>query len=94
MPGSRRENGIVTSDRGPIRSTNTITADGVDLTGDDVLQTNTVSSTTSGDITVCAVARSTEIKPYEPLGQNLSRRSGGVPAADSGQISLGIAVDG
>lgn len=74
--GSRCEDGFMTTVRGPIRSTNTITADGhaddqstararavegLELAGYDVVQTNTLSSTAAGNITVRAVARSTEI---------------------------------
>jgi len=64
----------MTTVRGTIRPTNTITADrhaddqstararavdGLERTGYDVVQTNTLSSTAAGNITVRAVARST-----------------------------------
>lgn len=75
----------MTTVRSPIRSTNTITADGhaddqstararavdgLELTGYDVVQTNTLSSTAAESITVRAVARSTEIQPHEASGPN------------------------
>ncbi|NQX25687.1 hypothetical protein [Curtobacterium sp. VKM Ac-2852] len=99
----------MTTVRGTIRSTNTITADGhaddqstaharaidgLNLTGYDVVQTNTMSSTAAGNITVRAVARSTEIQPHEASRPNYAAAL----AADrqsipDGWISLGITVD-
>ncbi|MBT1620555.1 hypothetical protein N8D74_17665 (plasmid) [Curtobacterium flaccumfaciens] len=99
----------MTTVRGTIRSTNTITADehaddqstararaidGLEATGYDVVQTNTLSSTAAGNITVRAVARSTEIQPHEASAPNddaaLSAYLQSVP---DGWISLGITVD-
>lgn len=99
----------MTTVRGTIRSTNTIPADGhaddqstararaidgLDLTGYDVVQTNTLSSTASGNITVRAIARSTEIQPHEASGQNydaaLTVYRQSIP---DGWISLLITVD-
>lgn len=75
----------MTTVRGTIRSTNTITADGyaddqstaranaiagLERTGYDVVQTNTVSSTAAGNITVRAIAPSTETHLHEAPGPN------------------------
>ncbi|MET3452637.1 hypothetical protein [Curtobacterium sp. 1544] len=90
--GAIGEDGSMTTVRGTIRSTDTITADGhaddqstararavdgLELAGYVVMQTNTVSSTAAGNITVRAVARSTEI---QPSGAELRRRPEGLPA--------------
>lgn len=100
----------MTTVRGTIRSTNNITADGhaddqstararaidgLDLTGGhDVVQTNTLSSTASGNITVRAIARSTETQPHEASGPNydaaLTAYRQTIP---DGWISLGITAD-
>ena len=99
----------MTTDRGTIRSTNTITADGhaddqstararavdgLETTGYDVVQTNTLSSTAAGNITVRAVARSTEIQPHEASGLNYgAARAAYLQTIPDGWISLGITVD-
>ncbi|MBT1665422.1 hypothetical protein [Curtobacterium flaccumfaciens] len=99
----------MTTVRGTIRSTNTITADGhaddqstaranaiagLERTGHNVVQTNTVSSTAAGNITVRAVARSTEIQPHEASGPNYgAARAAYLQSIPDGWISLGITVD-
>lgn len=98
----------MTTVRGTIRSTNTITADGhaddqstararaidsLDRTGYDVMQTNTISSTAAGNITVRAVARSTEIRPHEASGPNYAAVEAYRQSTPDGWISLGITVD-
>ena len=107
--GETGEDGPMTTVRGTIRSTNTITADGhaddqstartravdgLDHTGYDVVQTNTLSSTASGNITVRAIARSTEIRPHEASGSSyevaLAAYRQSIP---DGWISLHITVD-
>ncbi|MCS6577394.1 MULTISPECIES: hypothetical protein [Curtobacterium] len=99
----------MTAVRGTIRSTNTITADGhaddqstararsidgLNLTGYDVVQTNTLSSTAAGNITVRAIVRSTETHSHEASGPNyaaaLAAYQQSIP---DGWISLGITVD-
>lgn len=68
--------------------------DSLEASGYDVVQTNTVSSTAAGNITVRAVARSTEIQPHEASGPNdeaaLMTYRQSIPG---GWISLGITVD-
>ncbi|MCS6576455.1 hypothetical protein NYS52_18155 [Curtobacterium flaccumfaciens pv. flaccumfaciens] len=99
----------MTTVRGTIRSTNTITADGhaddqstararavdgLELAGYDVVQTNTLSSTAAGNITVRAVARSTEIQPHEASGPNYAAALAAyLQSILHGWISLGITVD-
>ncbi|MCS5466418.1 hypothetical protein NY542_04280 [Curtobacterium flaccumfaciens pv. betae] len=89
-------------------NTNTITADGhadnqsttrdravdgLELTGYDVVQTNTLSSTAAGNITVRAVARSTEIRPHEASGPNYAAALAGyLQSIPDGWITLGITV--
>ncbi|MCU0116575.1 hypothetical protein [Curtobacterium poinsettiae] len=99
----------MTTVRGTIRSTNTITADGhaddqstaranaidgLDRAGYDVAQTNTLSSTAAGNITVRAIARSTEIRPHEASGPNYAAAlKAYLQSIADGWISLGITVD-
>ena len=99
----------MTTVRGTIRSTNTITADGhaddqsaaranaiagLELTGYDVVQTNTLASTAAGNITVRAVARSTDIRPHEASGPNYDAALATyLQSVPDGWISLGITVD-
>ncbi|MCS6586929.1 hypothetical protein NYQ25_18325 [Curtobacterium flaccumfaciens pv. flaccumfaciens] len=99
----------MTTVRGTIRSTNTITADGhaddqstararavegLEATGYDVVQTNTLSSTAAGNITVRAVARSTEIQPHEASGSNYAAALAAyLQSIPDGWISLGMTVD-
>ncbi|WP_027467268.1 hypothetical protein [Curtobacterium sp. UNCCL17] len=99
----------MTTVRGTIRSTNTITADGhaddqstaranalagLDLTGYDVVQTNTLSSTAAGNITVRAVAGSTEIQTHDASGPNYAAAlKAYLQSVPDGWISLGITVD-
>ncbi|MBF4616310.1 hypothetical protein [Curtobacterium sp. VKM Ac-1376] len=98
----------MTTVRGTIRSTNTITADGhaddqstararavdgLDLSGYDVVQTNTLSSTAAGNITVRAAARSTEFRPHEAPGPKYDAALAAyLQSIPDGWISLGITV--
>jgi len=107
--GTIGEDGSMSTVRGTIRSTNTITADGhaddqstararavdgLETTGYDVVQTNTLSSTAAGNITVRAVARSTEIQPHEASGLNYAAALATyLQSIPDGWISLGITVD-
>ena len=106
--GARCDDGSMTTVRGTIRSTNTITADGhaddqsttraravdgLELAGYDVVQTNTLSSTAAGNITVRAVARSTDIRPHEASGPNYDAAlKSYLQSVPDGWISLGITV--
>jgi hypothetical protein len=107
--GGRCEDGSMTTVRGLLRSTATITADGhaddqstareraiagLDLTTHDLVQTNTVSSTAAGNITVRAVARSKDVRPHQATGPNraaaMDAYRHGIP---EGWVSLHILVD-
>ena len=58
-----------------------------------ILQTNTLSSTAAGNITVRAVARSTEIQPHEASGPNYAAAlKAYLQSVPDGWISLGIIV--
>jgi hypothetical protein len=85
--GSRCEDGSMTTARARA-------VDGLDLTGYDVVQTNTLTSTAAGNITVRAVARSTEILPHEASGPNYAAAlKAYLQSIPDGWISLGITVD-
>jgi len=107
--GGRRQDGGVTTVRGLLRSTATITADGhaddqstareralagLDLTTHDLVQTNTLSATASGDITIRAVARPKDVRPHQATGPNraaaMDAYRQGIP---DGWVSLHILVD-
>ena len=99
----------MTTVRGTIRSTNTITADGhaddqstartraiarLGLTGYTVVQTNTLSATAAGNITVRAIAQSTETRPHEASGPDYTTALAAyLRSIPDGWISLGITVD-
>ncbi|WP_412872441.1 hypothetical protein [Curtobacterium flaccumfaciens] len=58
------------------------------------MQTNTLSSTAAGNITVRAVARSTEIQPHEASGPNYGAALAAyLQSIADGWISLGVTVD-
>jgi hypothetical protein len=58
------------------------------------VQTNTLSSTAAGNITVRAVARSTETQPHEASGPNYAAAlATHLQSVPDGRISLHITVD-
>ncbi|MDN4649271.1 hypothetical protein [Curtobacterium sp. PsM8] len=99
----------MTTVRGLLRSTETISADGhgddqstareravagLDLTAHALVQTNTLSAKASGEVTIRAVARSSETRPHEATGPNYAAAIATYrQSIPEGWISLHIVVD-
>ncbi|MCS5524765.1 hypothetical protein NY551_18680 [Curtobacterium flaccumfaciens pv. oortii] len=100
----------MTTVRGVLRSTETVTADGhaddqaaararavasLDLSRYELVQASTLSSTASGDITIRAVARSTSTQPHEATGRDYATAIDAYRASiPEGWISLHVTVEG
>jgi hypothetical protein len=99
----------MTTVRGLIRSTATITADGhaddqstareravasLDLATHELVQANTLTAKASGDIMIRAVARSREVRPLEATGTNYpAAMTAYRQSIPGGWISLHVLVD-